>query len=167
MVSKKFRYIIFKGIDFETMMALQSDTDCNVLERQVKHELGVRNTEETQQKEIKKVCNWEAKNATCWFVFFLPLLHKWFIWCGKVFFFFFLSSVGSLLKTINNFGDFLLIPRVHSDALCLSLPSNLEYQNSSVHPTSHLQPQQLLHRTQKRNFWLWLSSTKSPEPGSQ
>lgn len=57
MVSKKFRYTIFKGIDFETMMALKSDADGNVLERQVKHELGVRNTEETQQKEIKKVWN--------------------------------------------------------------------------------------------------------------
>lgn len=52
MVSKKFRYTIFKGIDFETMMALKSDADGNVLERQVKHELGVRNTEEIQQKEI-------------------------------------------------------------------------------------------------------------------
>lgn len=35
------------------MMALKSDADCNVLERQVKHEMGVRNNEETQQKKIK------------------------------------------------------------------------------------------------------------------
>lgn len=38
-------------------MALKSEADCNVLERQVKHVLGVRNTEEPQQKEIKKVYN--------------------------------------------------------------------------------------------------------------
>lgn len=55
MLSKQFRYTLFKGTDCEARMALKSEADCNVLERQVQHEPGVRSTEETQRKEIKKI----------------------------------------------------------------------------------------------------------------
>lgn len=86
------------------MMALKSDADGNVLERQVKHELGVRNTEETQQKEIKKVWNQKAKSAMCWFVFFSYLYFTSDLSDVERSFFFPLSAVDSILKTINNFG---------------------------------------------------------------
>lgn len=38
-------------------MALKSEADYSILEMQVQHELGLRNTEETMQNEINKVYN--------------------------------------------------------------------------------------------------------------
>lgn len=101
------------------MMALKSDADCNVLERQVKHELGVRSTEETQQKRNDRSMELKSKETyvlVC--ILFLPLLHKWLIWCGMVLFIF----PDSCWQHFENHQQLWWLPFDPSSALRCSLP---------------------------------------------
>lgn len=101
------------------MMALKSDADCNVLERQVKHELGVRSTEGTQQKRNDRSMELKSKETyvlVC--IFFLPLPHKWLLWCGKVLFIFPVSC----WQHFENHQQLWWLPFDPSSALRCSLP---------------------------------------------